>query len=109
VMYDLEKSGRAPELFDAFEKEISGLSSLDRAKINSDSTLYGNLFVEVLKSQNAKQESGEPKVVENSDLSAVSAGDGSHSVPQGDSQVDFEKMSSVEFQEHCRKQGLELN
>jgi len=97
VMYDLEKSGRADELFTAFEEEISELSSLDRAKINSDSTLYGNLFVEVLKSQNAKQGAKQDKVEEESNLDAVSSGNSSHSVVTNDSAPDWANMSKEEF------------
>ena len=108
VMYDLERSGRSDELFDAFEEEISGMSSLDRAKVNSDSTLYGNLFVEVLKSQNAKQVSGQPRVEEESGLDAVSTGNGSRSVPQGDSEPNFDEMSSAEFLEYRTKLGRKM-
>lgn len=97
VMYDLEKSGRAGELFDAFDEEISTLSSLDRAKIKSDPTLYGNLFVEILESQNAKQATTTKTVKEESNLSAVSSGDSSHSTPTDDSNPDWANMSAEEF------------
>jgi hypothetical protein len=103
VLYDLERSGRGPELLTAFDEELKGMSSLDRAKVNSDSTLWGNLFAEVVKSQNAKQAATEPKIEENTSLDAVSPGDGSHSVQTGVSEPDIESMTSAEFEEYSRK------
>jgi len=97
VMYDLEKSGRAEELLSAFDDELNKLSTYERANVKSSPDLYGNLFVEVLNSQNAAQKTPSEKPAEKSAMSAVSSGNGSRSVVEDDSNPDWENMSSEEF------------
>ena len=97
ALYDLERSGQADALFNAFDEEMAKMSTLDRAKVNSDPLLYGNLFAEVVKSQNAKQVAGTQKVDGNTDLDVVSTGQSSHSTPKPASEPDWENMSKEEF------------
>jgi len=98
VMYDLEKSGRAGEVFDALDEELSPLSSLDRTKIKSDQELYGNLLVDIIKVKfSAKQKTDTKPIKEESNLDAVSSGDSSRSVPVDDSNPDWANMSAEDF------------
>lgn len=96
VMYDLQKSGRADELFSAFEDQLSDLPLLERAKIKTDPDLYGALFVEVVKSQNAKQGNrpSEPSVTP---MDSVSSGNRSHSAPADNTTPDWDNMTPEEF------------
>lgn len=102
TMYDLQKSGRVDELFSAFEDQLVELPLLERAKIKTDSSLYGALFVEVIKSQNAKQGEGNKESSE-SELDAVSSGSRSRSAPAKESQPDWENMSDAEFRKAEQK------
>jgi hypothetical protein len=96
TMYDLQKSGRADELFSAFEDQLQELSLIERAKIKTDSDLYGALFVEVIKSQNAKQ--GEVKKESSApELSAVSSGNRSRSAGTQTTTLDWGNMTDEEF------------
>jgi len=97
ALYDLQRSGQSDALFNAFDEEMAKMSTLDRAKVNSDPTLYGNLFAEVVKAQNAKQVASKSGVDGNTDLDVVSTGQSSHSTPKPASEPDWENMSREEF------------
>lgn len=103
ALYDLERSGQADALFKAFNEEMESMSTLDRAKVNSDPTLYGNLFAEVVKAQNAGQVAGKQKVEENTDLDVVSTGQSSRSNPKPVSEPDIDKMTKEEFARYSKK------
>ena len=104
VMYDLIKSGRTDEVFDALDGEFQKLPLAERVRIKNDPDMYGSLVFEVIQDLNAQRQQKGAKVDQgNSDLDSVSTGNGSHRVEKESPAPDFANMSKEDFLEYERK------
>lgn len=100
VMYDLAKSGRADEIFDALDGELNQLPLADRIKLKQDPDAYAMAVVEVINGLNAPQSSSQPKDLGQTELDAVSTGTSSHRQEKEESLPDVSKMTDQQFKDY---------
>lgn len=97
VMYDLIRSGRTDEIFEALNKELGSLSLAERVRYKQDADLYGGLFYEVVQDLNARKAQPEEKAPPKSAIDTVSSGKRSHRQDKPDTGPDFANMSASEL------------
>lgn len=100
VMYDLAKSGRVDEIFDALDGELNQMPLADRIKIKQDPDAYALAVVEAINGLNAPQQPAPPKDLGQTELDAVSTGQSSHRQEKEESLPDFSRMTDKEFKEY---------
>ena len=107
TMYDLVASGRMTELMETFNRELESLPLVEQVKIKRDPDWYGDLFVAVVKQQNARQVDKSNKDQGPTEADAVSTGELSRSKSAtSDPGPNFDNMTSAEFAEWKRKNGI---
>ena len=110
TMYDLIKSGRTDEIFEALNGELGKLPLGERVKAKADPEFYGMMVVEVINDLNARrdQPAETTETSDNSGLDAVSTGNSSRTVVQPvEEEIDWialQRDNPAKFREMERKQ-----
>ena len=107
-MYDLAASGQLEGLLAQFQADLSELSYEKRLEVKSDPDLYSAAFLDSVNrmANNATAEQPKPESSGDDGLSSVSSGTRGKQKPTEPQVPDFLTMTSDEFAEYKRKNGL---